>query len=166
MEADTTILASALRIALFAIVVMAVFTITMGKTGKARASGWLTWALVFVILASASMAIEYSLFWFPSDLAEARASGGSTLYYYYNLSAALIFMGAQVAAAVDVARGDRRYLAWLLPAVAYIVLIGLVGLVGFGMTIAIPADLLRASLIIGLVLAHERARPSSHEGAA
>ena len=61
-------------------------------------------------------------------------------------------------AAFYIARGDSRYLGWLLPAVAYLFFIGLFGAFAFGITIMLFADTARAVLLLGLTVGHQRAR--------
>jgi len=154
VDADISHVAAILRLLVLASVSTGLLRFLPGT----RPLPVVSWALVFVVLGSAAMGIEYSSFWLPAELEAARERGESTRYHYYNLSAAVVFAGAQMVAALQVTRGSSQYIAWLLPAVAYIVLIGLVGAVCFGIPIVIVADIGRALLILALVALHERAR--------
>ncbi len=157
MEPEINLLAASARTAIItAVLVLGLYFLRRAGAGPRLAV--VSWALLVAILVSAAVGIEYAVFQLPAALRDARFTGSITVHHYYGLSAAVIFVWAQLMAVFHIGRGDSRYLGWLLPAIAYLFVIGLFGAFGFGIIIMLFADTARAVLLLGLTIGHQRAR--------
>ena len=101
---------------------------------------------VLLILVSVLMGSDYVLFQVPGSIFKARASGTLSIHYFYGATAATIFTFAELAAAIDLVRGRREFMKWLLPPILYLFVVGILGGI-FGNSIQLLADSGRALLV-------------------
>ncbi|WP_372371458.1 hypothetical protein [Candidatus Uabimicrobium sp. HlEnr_7] len=112
--------------------------------------------LIFSILLSAAMGLEYILFQLRPVLIEAHNNKSILIDHYYGLNAAFIFAVSQIISVFYILQNNRAYLAWLIPAMVYLFSIGIFGSVVFDKTIMIFADTIRVILILILLVLHEK----------
>jgi hypothetical protein len=114
--------------------------------------------LTFGILLSVAAGVEFLIFQGAREVSEAERNGVVTIYHYYGLAAPAIFAGSQTVAAAQLVLGWSSYLYWLLPALAYLFLIGLIGWRRFDRPAMFIADSVRALVLLLLALLERSAR--------
>src|SRR5262245_6976839 len=86
-------------------------------------------------------------------LLEAPAATERSIHFYYGVSAGVVILVCQVAAIVDLWKGDPAFIRWIIAPALYLLLIGLVGGFKFGNMLPLATDSGRAVVLLAVSFA-------------
>jgi hypothetical protein len=110
-------------------------------------------AAILALLASILIGVDYVVFRVPSAMREAAATGTASIHPYYGATAAVVFLLCQVAGVIELFQGKPGFIRWIVPPVAYLFIIGVVGAALFGKVEQLVMDSGRAVVLLSLSLA-------------
>ena len=160
MESEAGFIESIARIILLSVVFLCAFIVVIRRV-QHRLVAPSGWVLCGGILFSVVLGTEYLVFQLPAQMELDRLANVLTIHHFYGAIAGSIFVLTQLMAVYRLCQGDSRYFAWLMPALAYLTVIGLVGAFLFDLHIMFVADTLRAAAIGIAVIWYERTQKLS-----
>src|SRR5262249_21332576 len=110
-------------------------------------------AAIAVILASIAMGLEYVLVQVPAAISRELQAGGAAIHLYYGAPAATVFLLRQVAGGIELYTRQPRFIRWIVPPAASLLVIGVVACALFGNAVQLAADSGRAVVLLGTSLA-------------